>query len=308
VADVTVTPAGPVVPPKRLGSRLDPLFGAGLAPTLPRAAAQLRLGMPLGEARRAAPELFAAAPAVAAGFGDVRLKGDDDGYGRLGAVVVLLPRASALADVIGLWGQPVKGFDKGAGSSLYWWFDPTARLRARLEDDGRQPDTSRLVFEAYLPVAALLGLERDKLGFEKEPLLGMTEERVAQVYRDLFPPEVGAAAPEHRICRSQILMLPPVEHDGVGARLRVHCGGSRVSSYEVLIRYASYFAQKDEIARLLLRKLGEPVKKKDVMGREVLEYPASAIRVRFRAEDTVKDAIIEVVRAAPAAPEASGGW
>jgi hypothetical protein len=133
----------------------------------------------------------------------------------------------------------------------------------------------------------------------------MTEERVAQVYRDLFPPEVGAAAPEYRICRSQILMLPPVEHDGVGARLRVHCGGGRVSSYEVLTRYASYFAQKDEIARLLLRKLGEPVKKKDVMGREVLEYPASAIRVRFRAEDTVKDAIIEVVRAAP---EASGGW
>jgi hypothetical protein len=149
-------------------------------------------------------------------------------------------------------------------------------------------------------VAELIGTARDSFGFEKEPLLGMTDARVAEVYRDYLAP-AAAGAPAEGPCSSQILVLPPVEEDGTFTRVRLHCGGGTVRSFDVLMRFGRHFALKDEILRLLRRKLGEPAPKKDIMGREVLEYPVSALKVRFREEAAVKDAILEVTRA-PGSP------
>jgi hypothetical protein len=255
------------------------LFGKAASPSIPSAAG-VRLGMSASEAKRLAPELFAASPLHPEGLADVGVHARDDGDGHVSAIVVVLPRASALAELVGIWGEPVKGYDKHARSDLYWWFDPAAHLRARLEDDPRDAASSRLLLEAYLPLPELMAEGRERFGVERA---------------------LGAGNAE--LCRSQILLLAPVEQDAVAGRVRVECGGGRVRSYQIMVRYAEYFALKDEILRALRKKLGEPSAAKDIMGREVLAYPETAtMRVRFRDEPTVKDAIIEVTRTAPASP------
>jgi hypothetical protein len=284
------------------GSRLSRVFGA--SPALFDAASKLRLGVSVDEARRAAPELFGPAPHRPEGLGDVAMEPMVDAYGRLAGVTVSLPRRSALADVMGTWGEPVKGYDGSSETTLYWWFDPATRMRGTLEEDVRSPEVSRLRLARYFPVAELIGTAPDRFGFEKEPLLGMSEARAMEVYREYMPylPPAPTGAGSEGLCRTGIVVLPPVEHDDTFTRVRVHCSGQEVRSYEVSVRYALHFALKDQVLRLLRRKLGEPSPKKDVMGREVLEFPASALRVRFREEPAAKDAIIEVARGASSPP------
>jgi hypothetical protein len=289
-------------------SRLRPLFGAGVAPALFAAAAKLELGMPVEEARRAAPELFGEAPHRPAGFADVEMRGESDLQGRLYALVLGLPRGSALGDAMALWGEPAKGYDHRAKSSVYWWFNPGAHLRARLEDDGDSAGTSRLVLSRYLPVAELLGVASEQLGFEKEPLLGMKSDHAAVVYLDQLAPEApgpptrrpASAAPD--LCKSELLVLPPVEYDDTATSVRVQCGPQGVTSFEVTLHYQACFALRDDVRRLLRHKLGVPANKTDIMGRAVLEFSGLTRRVRLLDDEAWSELVIAVMPRSKAAP------
>jgi hypothetical protein len=288
-------PARAPAPP----SRLRPLFAATDGPSLFVAAAKLGLGIRFEEAQRLAPDLCGDEPYRPQGFEDVRLSAERDAYGRVGALVMRLPRASALADVMRLWGQPEKGFDRSAMSSLYWWFDDDSRIRARLENDA-DPNTSRLVIERYWPISELLGTGSSHVGFESEPLLGMTQKRATEIYGLHFPPEPDGKAPPgpYELCRSELLLLAPVEYDSTPTRVRVRCAHGSVTSYAISIRYGAFFEQRDKIIELLGRKLGRPANKTDIMGRTVLDYIGDSLHVRFRYDEATKDSIIEVTRGA----------
>jgi hypothetical protein len=286
-------------------SRLLPLFGPAAGPTIFAAAGALRLGMPVAEAQKAAPDLFGPAPAHPAGLPDVGLSGEADAYGRLAALVIELPRAGALADVMGLWGEPVKGYDPAARSALYWWFDPASRLRARLED-GARPEAARLVLERYFPVAALIGSGGHRFGFEKESLLGMSGARVATVFRDELLPEPGGAAPADP-CDAQILVLPPVEYDGTPTRVRLQCGPHGVSLYELLLRYEAHADLRDEILAILRHKYGSSVAARDLVGRPVLDFRGVGVRVRYRDDPVVHEVVVSLTRASKAPHDARRG-
>lgn len=291
-----VSPATPLAPPPAPAprpppspSRLRPLFGDATAPVLFEPAAKLQLGMPMEQAQKAAPELFGETPYRPKGFSDVALSGEGDIYGHLSALVMMLPRDTALADVTGLWGEPVKG----ARSDAHWWFNPAARVRARLEEAG-----SRLVLERYFPIAELVGNSGERFGFEKESLIGMKGAQAAAAYRDYVPPDVGGrgAKPQNPdLCQSELLVLPPVEHDTTVTRVRVRCASEAVISYEVKIRYEGHLALENEIMRHLRRKLGLPVDKTDIMGRAVLEYAGASRRVRLLDDESVREVILTVM-------------
>jgi hypothetical protein len=288
-----VTSPAPGAPSSKAASRLRPLVGTGSIPSLFGAASKLHIGMPLADAQTAAPELFGPSPHHPAGFDDVRIKGRGDAYGRLGGVVVDVGRKTALADFTGVWGEPVKGFDGPSNTSLYFWFDPASRLRAKLEEDPKTPDTSELVLEGYFPIKDLIGAAPDKLGFETEPFLGMTEERAAVVYADYQPHPPSDTKPQ-QVCRNQIMVLPPVEYDSTFTRLRVGCKANVVVSYEMIMSYQDYFAEKDEILKVLQQKYGQPVMKPG----SYLEYPATGLRIRFHDQPGPKEASILVSRPA----------
>jgi hypothetical protein len=293
-AATSATPGTAAASPKAAGaSRLRPLVGTGSIPSLFGVASKLHIGMPLGDAQKAAPELFGPTPYHPAGFDDVLIKGRGDAYGRLGGVVVDIGRKTALADLTGVWGEPVKGFDGPSNTSLYFWFDPASRLRAKLEEDPKTTDTSELVLEGYFPIKDLIGTAPDKLGFETEPFLGMTEDRAAQVYADYQPHPPSDTKPQ-QVCRSQILVLPPVEYDGTFTRVRVGCKANTVVSYEMIMSYQNYFALKDEILKVLQQKYGQPALKPG----GALEYPATGLRIRFHDQPGPKEASIQVSRVA----------
>ena len=274
-------PASSAAPATAAGpARLRKLVGPGAKPSLFGAAAKLKIGMHYDEAKAAAPDLAGAAPYHVPGFDDVQMKARSDAYGRLGAIVVTLHKATALADLMAVWGEPVKGYSESDKSTLYWWFDPASHLRATLQDGAADADTSSLVLDEYFPVAELIGTAKDRLGLEKEPIVAMPIDRAAQVYAAYMPSVPGDSRPQ-KVCDfgRGIFVVPPVEYDDTFTRVRLGCRDhdSAIGSFEVIIRYANHVALRDEIVQLLKQKFGEPVPKPG----GALEFSSPGRRVHF---------------------------
>jgi len=267
-------------------SRLAPVFEPSPHPSLPKLASPLSLGMPIDDARRAAPALFEQSPLHAVGLDDVTMSAHADAYRRLGSFVVDLRCATALGDLTSLWGPPVSGYDVPSKSKLSWWFDPDARLRATLE----APDTAdkcRLVLDRYLAIAELFGNRADRFGFERDPLIGMSEADVVRVYSDYV------SGPSARPCNAEVLVLPPVEYDRTFTRLRLYCKAGTIHAFEIIIRYATKPDLKDEIVERLTRKFGTPALTRTAAG--MLTFPGvSNLNVRLRNDAFMKEATIDV--------------
>lgn len=81
------------------------------------------------------------------------------------------------------WGAPRK--IKDLSDMVPTWFNPETGLRARLKSGFRE-DRKDLEFSAYMPFEKLIGTDKTKFGFEKEPLLGMTLEQLTTNYGDVL--------------------------------------------------------------------------------------------------------------------------
>jgi hypothetical protein len=267
-------------------SRLRPLFRESDHPSLYLAAGSLTLGMPIADARRAVPALFEHDAARAPGFDDVAMSAHGDAYGRLGSLTMDLRCESALGDVTELWGAPIAGDDRVFKAKVYWWFDPAARARATLEvPDGAKG--CRLVFDRYLPVEELIGNSSvDRFGFESKPLLGMAAADVMREYADYL------SGPSADPCKSEILILPPVEYDRTFTRLHMYCGGGKVHSFEIVVRFADRPELRGDIVDRLSRRFGKPAVTQTAT--DMLVFPAANVRVRLRTDAFMKDATIDV--------------
>jgi hypothetical protein len=62
----------------------------------------------------------------------------------------------------------------------------------------------------------------------------------------------------------------------------------------MIMSYQDYFAEKDEILKVLQQKYGQPVMKPG----SYLEYPATGLRIRFHDQPGPKEASILVSRPA----------
>lgn len=81
------------------------------------------------------------------------------------------------------WGAPRK--IKDLSDMVPTWFNAEKGLRARLKK-GYGEDKIDLEFSAYLPFEKLIGTDKNKFGFENEPLLGMNLEGLTKNYGDVL--------------------------------------------------------------------------------------------------------------------------
>jgi hypothetical protein len=237
--------------------------GPGQKPSLFGAASKLQFGMPIDQAKAASPDLFGPTPYNPPGFADIQMKGESNAYRKLGTIRLTLSKKTALIDVVAIWGDPVKGIDSLSQADVYFWFNPEAHVRAILKDDPKTPDTSDLLIEAYMPMAELIGTSKDRMGWEKERLDGMSEQRANDVLGDYIP-RTPLDSPNQTVCDVGILVLPPVEYDTTFTRIRIGCSGrtpgtrTLAGGYELITSYQNYFAMKDDLAKLLVAKFGDP--------------------------------------------------
>ena len=192
-------------------------------------------------------------------------------------------------------GASTQGYDTVAKAKLYFWFDPAAHVRGTLES----PDSAqqcRVVLDRYLPISEVLGDAKDGFAWEREPVVGMSDADLVRVYGDYLG---GSTTP----CRSQILVLPPVEYDRTFTRVHLYCSsGNKVGSYELSLRFALNPAMKDDVRARLVKKFGNPMKTITRPTSEWLSFPPSKLVVTSRADFTVKDTVITVSRPQASAP------
>ena len=265
-------------------SRLRPLFGDATHPTVFRTASSLTIGMPIADARSAAPALFAHDPQPAPGFNDVAMHAHADMYGRLGSLTMAIGCSTAVDDVTGLWGTPVSGEDPRTNEKLYWWFDPAARLRATLAVP-QTPGTCELTLDRYMPLAELAGPGDAKLGFEREVLSGMSSADISRVFGDYL------SQPGDDACKSEILVLPPVEYDRAFTRIHLYCGHEGVGSFDVIVNYGAHPDFRDQVIDWLTRKFGRPTPKGTMF-----VFPPSTRAVRLKDDAKMHDLTIQVSR------------
>jgi hypothetical protein len=307
VASVTdSTPAlaasgAPITPPvvaastPSSGPRLRVVFGASSHPAVFQNAGALVLGMPIADARHAAPALFDHDPQRAPGLPDIALSGHADLYGHLASLTADIVCGTAVDDVTAIWGAPTQGYDAVAKAKLYFWFNPAAHVRGTLE----VPDTAqqcRIVLDRYLPIAEVIGDANDHFAWEREPVIGMSDADLTRVYGDYL---AGSTSP----CKSQILVLPPVEYDRTFTRVHLYCSaGNKVGSYELNLRFALNPAMKDDIHDRLVKKFGVPVKAINRPTSEWMSFAPGKLNVALKSDLTVKDAVITVSKPRGSAP------
>jgi len=272
------------------------LFGARVAP--PPALAKVRIGMPVDEARRTAPELFGKDDkdkvyvlSEALGWTDVTYGLHiDDEKRTIKSLAINLPAAGRDA-VIAAWGAGTNGVD-AAGKPRLYWFDPAAGWRAHLEEGF---GGWSLFFFRYLPVAQLLGEGPETLGFAPKGLLGLTLDEVRQRYRDVLVERDAAKAAQDRkklegIAGEKVdeldaaqpsahLELPPTEWASFFTTIHWHWSDDgKVETIYFGLPFAAHPPAKGEILALLERKWGKP-RPIDDYGRKKLLFRKESPRV-----------------------------
>lgn len=216
----------------------------GSAPTLPEAFGGVKLTMSADEARRAAPEVAAAGPAglekpelpgvrfeLEAARSKVRT-----GHAR---VTFLGDPAALKASLVRAWGTPAEYAPGNLPVSV--WFNPAEGIRARLHHDS-------VYLAPYVKASDLIGETKDRLGFEKTPVVGAT---LAQVQRDYaafyLPSDI-----------LPVLELLPTEWEDDATSVALHPTSGpdpRVASVLFDVRYRDD-ATKAAVFELFTRKWG----------------------------------------------------
>jgi hypothetical protein len=264
------------------------LFGKTVAaPSGPLS--KLRIGMPVAEARAAAPELFEDEDGYQLvdhpDYKDTNLGVglDHDTKSKVSSLDVSFPTVGK--DVlVAAWGPGIEGKDT-IDKPIVYWFNPATGWRAIL---GEGFDNLKVEFDQYTPYEKLLGEGKDKLGFEPQSTLGATaadikarfgalaiERNQAQAEADRKNLEafaeqklddLGAPKPDIK------LELPPTEYESYLTTVNFHFDeANKVESLRVGISYAGVPAAKEQIFAAIKKKWGEP-KEIEEYGQKVLLF------------------------------------
>ena len=217
-------------------------FGPHVVP--PSDLAKLRIGMPLAEARELAPGPVQVRAGLATKYDGVReFISIDDKTATVRSIYLNLPQqAENLIEEA--WGAGANA--TFVGKAVKVWPDPETLWRATLQQAlGHSRD---LVFENYIPAAALLGDQPDTLDVLPEPVLGASVEDVKRTYKD----QVTVQG------KNLLLTLPPTEWDRAPTRVNLNTSGSRVREIEVVIPYKPYPQARTTLLDLFKAKWGLP--------------------------------------------------
>ncbi|HEU4613951.1 MAG TPA: hypothetical protein VFS15_17780 [Kofleriaceae bacterium] len=218
-------------------------FGPHVVP--PGDLGKLRTGMPLAEARALAPGPVSVRSGIATKYDGVReYVAIDDKHGIVRSLYLNLANDSE--ELIGqAWG-PGATATMPVGKTVTVWHDPETGWRAMLRPAlGRSHD---LVFDNYMPAAALFGDQPDTLEALREPVLGRTVEQVKRAYKDSIATEG----------KQLVISLPPTEWDRFATRLELATSGGRVRAIELAVPFKPHPPARDQLLELFQAKWGEP--------------------------------------------------
>jgi hypothetical protein len=231
---------------------------------------ELRVGMPIAEARKLAPGVVDMRSGLATGVDSVRqFVAIDDKRGIVRAIYLNLPpKSEALLEEA--WG-PGLAATEPVGKSVLVWPDPTTGWRATLRPAlGLSKD---LAFDQYLAAAQLFGDQPDVL--DGAPVLGMSLDEVKQSF------DVVAHG------RDLVLVLPPTEWERSATRIKLDVAGGRVRELALSIPYKAHPAARDQLLALFTHKWGEP--RAAMYNAKVLVFRDGQPRVEI-VDDTEHDA------------------
>jgi hypothetical protein len=242
-------------------------FGAHVVP--PGMLANLRIGMPLADARTQAPGLVDVRAGLATGVDGVRQYVTiDDKLGTVRAIYLNLPHhASQLVEEA--WGPGLRAIEP-VGKEVLVWPDPTTGWRATLRDAlGSSHD---LAFDTYLPAAQLFGEQPDVL--DAVPVLGRTIDELKRQ----FGPELAAQG------RDFVLTLPPTEWERGATKITLGTSSGRIRELMFSIPFKAHPDAHDTLLQLFTHKWGQP-RPSELDGRRVLIFRDGDPRVEVF-EDT----------------------
>jgi hypothetical protein len=241
-------------------------FGAHVMP--PGDLAKLRIGMPVAEAQALAPGPVSVRGGIATQVDGVReYVALDDQLGVVRSIYLNLPAgAEPLIELA--WGPGAIATLPG-NKHVKVWPDPSTRWRATLRQAlGTSHD---LVFDNYLPAAALFGDLPDTIEALPTPVLGATVDEVKRAY----PGRIAIAG------KDLVLALPPTEWDWYPTRITMTTSGGRVRALELSIPVKAHAAARETLLELFRYKWGTPVERRDG-GVIVLVYRQADPRVEVR--------------------------
>jgi hypothetical protein len=297
---------------------LSELF-EGDKPGLVGPLAKLELEQPGDAAKKAAPEIFETKYGIldSEQFEGVSFSADvDEKTGKLERVSVKLPKAKALDAVKKAWGEPKEATDT-IGKQELTWFNPETGVRAVLKEGFG--DDMDLEFTKYMPAKQLVGEGKDKFGFEKKSMLGLSIDELRAEYGDQLVEKSAAEAQKDREKLEKFagrdlkelgeakpnayIELLPTEWESYWTRVNPSFDdANKVQRYTFDLSYRAFPAAKDELLGLLKAKFGEP-KEFEEYGRKKLLFSESP-RVEVEDNDIVKAWDVTVEKGAEAPTDA----
>ncbi len=253
-ADPGAAAPGPAAPAQPAPPADPPLtaafFGKAVAP--PGPLAQLAIGQPEEEARKAAPALFEAGSRAFHTTSTTGVKGVlsylvwVDHRQKVVRLSAELAGTSKPAELLAqAWG-PGQDAKEETDRARTCWFDAATGWRACL--DARMGADRMLNVDRFLPTSALLGEGADTIGFAPQGILGATVDEL----RTRFGASVIGAEPDVR------LSLPPTEWGGFGTDVDLAWASAKVETVRVSIPYWQAPSAKDAQKALFDKKWGAP--------------------------------------------------
>ena len=244
-------------------------FGPHVVP--PGDLGKLRTGMPLAEARALAPGPVSVRSGIVTKYDGVReYVAIDDKLGVVRSLYLNLPDDSEQL-IAEAWG-PGAAATMPVGKAVKVWHDPETGWRAMLRPAlGRSHD---LVFDNYLPAAALFGDQPDTLEALHEPVLGTSIDEVKRAYKESITVHG----------RELVIVLPPTEWARSATRVVLATGAGRVRSIALAIPWKPHPPARDQLRELFEAKWGAAEEISEG-GKTTLVFRADDPRVEIR-EDT----------------------
>nr|MDQ3370524.1 hypothetical protein [Myxococcota bacterium] len=203
----------------------------GKTAALPPPVDKVVFRMPAGEAKAAAPDVFAAQYGYKVpGYDGVEIKVHLDKTDRVFGVRIELPEPleAAKSGLAAKWGEP-RATKNSIGAAEYYWHDLATGVRAKLE---ARATKSVLLFSEAQALDQQLGTTPGRFGFETTPLLGATREDVLKAY------EARNARPRDEDADSLIWNLPPHEYSEYGGSVSALVKAGKVSGYTVSLSWS----------------------------------------------------------------------
>jgi len=214
-------------PPPPVDQPIEALF-SGPKVTFPPPAAKLSLGMTEAAAKAAAPDLFAAKYGYKVpGFKGVELTVQiNDGLVYQIYLKLDEPIEKVSAWMEKKWGKP-RVTKNSIGSPELYFDSPDVGLRAKLE---KYADTSSMLrYYTVMSKEQLLGADPKLWGFEKTPLIGMSQDDVMKTYAAYRP------TPRKDDPESIVLNFPALTTTEYGSSVDVRIKAGKVTGYSMSI-------------------------------------------------------------------------